>query len=207
MVALTKIRDLDISASAEDVRSSYLSAASGLVCINSIMYVVADDEFHLGVFSTTTREPGRLVRLFDGALPRSNAARKRQKPDLEALTLLPASHDFPHGALLAAGSGSRPNRRRGVLLGLDSHGLVNGLPRNVDLSSILVPLSEEFSEVNIEGSIVVGDELRLFQRGNKRHADNAIIRFPLAMVLEAVKADRAHALKPSAINRLDLGMI
>lgn len=207
MIALTKIRELNISAAADSSRPLYLSAASGLVCLNSFMYVVADDELHLGVFSTDDCEPGHLIRLFDGVLPESKAARKRQKPDLEALALLPAFRDFPHGALLAVGSGSRPSRRRGVLLGLDSHGGLQGPPQDGDLSSILVPLDEEFPEVNVEGAVVVGDELRLFQRGNKRHADNAIIRFQLAPVLDAFRTGRAKAIKPTAICRFDLGAI
>jgi hypothetical protein len=207
MIALTKIRELNISAAATSMRPLYLSAASGLVCLDSIMYVVADDELHLGVFSTVDCEPGHLIRLFDGVLPESKAARKRQKPDLEALALLPAFRDFPDGALLAVGSGSRRNRRSGVLLGLDPHGEICGSPRNVDLSPLLVPLSEEFTKVNIEGAVVVGDELRLFQRGNKRHSDNAIIRFQLSPVLDALKAERSNAIKPSAINRINLGLI
>lgn len=207
MIALTKLRELTISVAASSLRPLYLSAASGLVCLNSIMYVVADDELHLGVFSTDDGEPGHLIRLFEGVLPESKAPRKRQKPDLEALALLPAFGDFPHGALLAVGSGSKRNRRRGVLLGLDSHGVIHGSPRDVDLSSILVPLKEEFPEVNIEGAVVVGDELRLFQRGNKGHADNAIVRFQLSPVLDALKTGRADAIKPAAINRLDLGVI
>jgi hypothetical protein len=206
MIALTKIRELNIAAAAASMRPLHLSAASGLVCLNSIMYVVADDELHLGVFSTDS-EPGHLIRLFDGVLPDSQAARKRQKPDLEALTLLPAFRDFPHGALLAVGSGSRPNRCRGVLLALDPHGAICGSPRNLDLSSILAPLNEEFSEVNIEGAVVVQDELRLFQRGNKGQAANAIIRFQLSPVLDALQKERAGAIKPAAINRLDLGFI
>lgn len=206
MIILTKIRELNISA-ATGMRPLHLSAASGLVCIGSTIYVVADDELHLGVFSTTDREPGHLIRLLDGVLPETAAARKRQKPDLEALVRLPAFRDFPHGALLAVSSGSRPNRRRGVLLRLDPLGAISGSPRNLDLSPILLSLNEEFSEVNIEGAVVVQNELRLFQRGNKRQADNAIIRFQLSTVLDALRSEHADAIRPSAVSRLDLGFI
>ena len=140
-------------------------------------------------------------------LPGSKAARKLQKPDFEALALLPAFPDFPHGALLSLGSGSRPNRRAGVLLALDPQGGTLGSPRSVDLSFLLAPLNAAFPEVNIEGAVVAGDEFSLFQRGNKRHADNAIIRFPLSSLLDALKNGRADAIKPSAINLVDLGLI
>src|SRR6186997_430509 len=134
MITLSKIRDLDLSAAPSAGRPLHLSAASGLACLNSFIYVVADDELHLGVFRAADREPGHLIRLFEGALPDPKPDRKKQKPDFEALTLLPAYGEYPHGALLALGSGSRRNRRMGALLGLEEQGAVRGSPRVVDLS-------------------------------------------------------------------------
>ena len=207
MIALTKIRELDLSAAATAGRPLHLSAASGLACVGSFIYVVADDELHLGVFCTTDSKPGRLIRLFDGALPDAKPDRKKRKPDLEALTLLPAHRDYPHGALLALGSGSRRNRRMGALLGLDAQGAVRGSPHIVDLSPLLAPLDDEFSALNIEGAVVSGDELRVFQRGNKRHARNAVIRFPLLPLLDALSSGQTGAIKPAAIDLFDLGQI
>ena len=69
MITLTKIRDLDLSAMPAAGRPLHLSAASGLACLKSFIYVVADDEVHLGVFRTTDIGPGHLIRLFEGALP------------------------------------------------------------------------------------------------------------------------------------------
>lgn len=207
MIVLTEIRELNISAEVHTKQPSHVSAASGLVCVGSTIYVVADDELHLGVFSSETPEPGHLIRLFDGVLPDIKAERKRQKPDLEALTLVPAFENFPHGGLLAFGSGSRPNRCRGALLGLDPRGAVSGSPLELDMSPILGPLHEAFAELNIEGAVVVGDELRLFQRGNKRQADNAIIHYSLSQVLDVLRGAQPDTIKPSSINRLSLGLI
>ena len=106
MIALTKIRDLNLSKASTAGRPLHLSAASGLVCLDSLIYVVSDDELHLGAFGRADRKPGHLIRLFDGALADSQSDRKKQKPDLEALTLLPAYGKYPYGALLAFGSGS-----------------------------------------------------------------------------------------------------
>jgi len=199
MITLTKIRELNLSAAASAGRPLHLSAASGLACLNSFIYVVSDDELHLGVFRTPDSGPGHLIRLFDGALPDSKPDRKKQKPDFEAITLLPAYGEYSHGALLVLGSGSKRNRRMGALLGLDAQGAVRGSPYVVDLSP--------FHALNIEGAVVSGDELRLFQRGNKRHAENAIIRFKLSALLDALSSERAGAIKPSAINLFDLGQI
>ncbi|RVP11825.1 hypothetical protein CN085_24075 [Sinorhizobium meliloti] len=207
MIALKKIRDLDIVSGASNTRPLHLSAASGLVCLDAIMYVVADDELHLGAFPTGDCRPGHLIRICEGALPDAKAERKRRKPDFEALTLIPPNKELPHGALLAVGSGSRPNRRAGVRADLDEHGFVSGECRKVDLSLLLDPLEQEFPETNIEGAVVVGQELRLFQRGNKRHTDNAIIRYPLEPVLDAVISGRGNPIAPSSIARLDLGSI
>jgi hypothetical protein len=95
----------------------------------------------------------------------------------------------------------------GALLALDRQGAACGSPRPIDLSPILVPLHDAFAEPNIEGAVVSGGELRLLQRGNKSHNDNAIVRYPLSAVLNALHSGRTGALKPSAIDRIDLGQI
>ena len=73
---------------------SHLSAASGLVRVRQRLYVVADDELHLGQFDdcsspTPNAAPGTLLRLLDGELPAGKKQRKAAKPDLESLALLP----------------------------------------------------------------------------------------------------------------------
>jgi len=207
MLTLTKIRDLDLAAPTAAGRPRHLSAASGLVCINSYIYVVADDELHLGVFREARSEPGQLIRLFEGVLPDPKPDRKKRKPDLEALTLLPAHGDYPHGVLLALGSGSKRKRRMGALLALDAQGAVRGLPRAVDLSPLLDPLDGEFPKLNIEGAAVSGNELCLIQRGNSRHKNNAVIRFPLPALLDVLRSGQTSAIEPAAIQRFDLGRI
>ena len=138
-----------------------------------------------------TREPGHLIRLFDGALPNSKPDRKKQKPDLEAITLLPAYGRYPHGALFGARLRLQAQPlHRGALLGLDADGAVRGAPHVVDCSPILAPLDAEFPALNIEGAVVSGGELRLFQRGNQRHSENAMIRFQLSTFLDALSPSR-----------------
>ena len=87
-----------------------MSAASGLVRSGAQLFVVADDELHLGVFEDTlggggVLTPGRVVRLFEGDLPNPKGPRKKAKPDLETLALLPPLPGCACGALLALGSG------------------------------------------------------------------------------------------------------
>jgi hypothetical protein len=207
MLSLTRIRELDLSAAPAAGRPLHVSAASGLVRVGSFIYVVVDDELHLGVFRTADSGPGHLIRILEGQLPGSKLDRKQQKPDFEALTLLAAFANFVHGALLALGSGSTRSRRMGVLLGLDAQGAVHGPSRAVDLSPVFAPLDDAFPSLNIEGAIVSDGELRLFQRGNKRHPENAVIRFQLSPLLDMLAAGHVSPLKPSTIDPVDLGKI
>ena len=151
----------------------HLSAASALVRVGERLYVVADDELHLGVFSLADDGPGQLIRLFDGELPAPKAERKAAKPDLEALALLPQLPGYDQGALLALGSGSKSNRQRAVLLGLEE----GALPRQIDLAPLYRPLHEHFSDLNIEGGFLLGEEFLLLQRGNQGQAANAAVRY------------------------------
>ena len=211
LTSLTKVRTLDLSAPTSTGRTAHLSAASGLVRAGRFLYVVADDELHLGVFHATEATAGHLVRLFDGELPAPARERKARKPDLEALTLLPAFAGYPHGALLALGSGSKRNRRMGALLALDAQGEAGDRPQVCDLSGLFSVPEEIFAALNIEGAVVLGDELCLLQRGNKRTVENAVIRFQLPALLDLLGPGRpvpaAKALIPSAICPVVLGEI
>lgn len=204
MIALTKIRELNVTPPDGGDRS-YLSAASGLVRAGPYLYVVADDELHLGVFRTTHDGPGHRVRLFAGELPDSPPERKKLKPDLEALMRLPASERFPAGAILALGSGSTRMRRMGSLLQLDAYGALVEAPRPIDLTWLLKPLDRLFDGLNIEGAVVVRDEVRLFQRGNKKGGESAIVRFSLAAFIAALTDSDDSALDPLAVHAMDLG--
>ncbi len=205
MISLTKLRELDL---AGDGAPRHLSAASGIARVGSRIYVVADDELHLGVFTLANNAPGRLIRLFAGELPTPKAERKRQKPDFEAITLLPPFGTFRHGGLLALGSGSERNRRRGALLGIDTDGAVVDVPCAIDFSSLFDTLDLRFPALNIEGATTNGDELWLLQRGNKSQPENAIVRFPLAAVLDAIASGApVGAIAPSGIDVIDIDRI
>src|SRR5688572_23183189 len=112
---LSKVRDLTVDDASQPGRPSHVSAASGLVRVGNTLYVVADDELHLGVFPAGGHAPGHLLRMRPGDLPGAPKARKKAKPDFEALAYLPALDQFSQGALLALGSGSRKGRCLGVL--------------------------------------------------------------------------------------------
>lgn len=178
----------------------HLSAASGLVCTNGRVYVVADDEHHLAVFRDRAG-PGELHRLFAADLPSDKKARKRRKPDLETLLWLPM-----RSALVALGSGSRPNRSIGVLIPLGAGGEPLADVVSFDLQPLYEPLRAALGEINIEGAMLLGEEFVLLNRGVAGGSDNAAAHYPLSALMDAVDG-RLQAVAPILIRRHTLGCI
>jgi hypothetical protein len=118
MLGIEHLRNLTLRRATHTPGQRHLSAASGLVCANGRVYVVADDEHHLTVFDDAHTH-GRTMRLFDGTLPSGMKARKKRKPDSETLALLPggvlrrSARARGRGAAGGRGSRSMPTAGRG----------------------------------------------------------------------------------------------
>ena len=194
MIEVTKVRPLFLtpipSLDVDDSPSLRLSAGSGIVQVGPCLYVVADDELHLGVFSVKdpTRPGTRMPLLekeFPGGLPDDTAARKKLKPDLEVLTLIPGEP----AALLALPSGSKSNRTLGAWIPLTVQGEVN--PTQTGKTVVCTPLYQtllgEIPDLNIEGAAVSGSVFRLFHRGNSKAGRNCTIDLHLARLIQALK--------------------
>ncbi len=186
VISPVPVRELTIAASLHPRGQPHLSSTSGLVRAGRFLYLVADDEHHLGVIDAPETAIGdlRLHRIMAGDLPRDKTDRKKRKPDMESLALLPAWNQWPHGALLVMGSGSRANREKAVLAPLDDQGAILS-EWAIDLGTLYRSLHREFADLNIEGAFVSGGSLRLLQRANTgRESSNAYIDFPLHGMLE-----------------------
>jgi len=207
VLRLKKIRELELERPSRPGRPLHLSAASGLVVVQEYHYVVADDELHLGVFAAEGMQPGRLFRLFEGNLPRDKGDRKKLKPDLESLVLLPPLAGLRHGALFAIGSGSRRNRMVGVLLGLDQQGAIRGQPAQIDMTPLFGAIQKHVGELNIEGAVVLEDRFVLLQRGNKGSGLNALVTMRLDDALAELAGGTAFAPVPFDVRTYDLGAI
>lgn len=211
----TPLQDLLLDPATHPHGQPHLSAASALVRAGAWLYLVADDEHHLGllpagaaVLQQLPQAPlVQLHRILPGDLPADPKARKKHKPDLEALALLPASPTHPSGALLALGSGSKPNRQRGVVIALDATGRPDGAAQVVDLSALYAPLRAEFADLNIEGAFIANDCLHLLQRGNKGDARNACISYPLAPLLAWLAGTRTEPPATLRTTQFDLGTV
>lgn len=200
MLQTQLLRTLTINPRQHPRGQPHLSAASGLVCANGRVYVVGDDEHHLAVFHDQAG-PGVLHRLFAGELPGNKKARKRRKPDLETLLWLPLRN-----ALVALGSGSRPNRHSGVLIPLGAGGEPLAGWLSFDLQPLYEPLRAALGEINIEGAMLLGAEFVLLNRGVAGRSDNAAAHYPLQALIDAIDG-RVGALAPPSIRRYALGHI
>ncbi len=208
MITPLQLGALRIEEGAHPRGLSFLSAASGLVRTQGRIYVIADDEHHLAVFDEPApHSPGRMIRLLEGDLPASTKKRKARKADLESLAHLPAMPGLPSGALLALGSGSRANRHAGMLMPLAADGRLEGSVRRLDLKPLYGPLRDQLTELNIEGSMVIGDELLLLQRGNQGGGSNGSIHLALADVLPWMRGETDDPIPGASFRPYDLGTI
>lgn len=122
--------------------------------------VIVQDDVNVLVLHHGTDIGAILLPAGEGGLRTFEARRgnKRAKMDLEACA------SFPDGRLVAFGSGSTRDRERLVVLAPgDTIRVVDGPELYARLRA---ETSFAGSELNVEGALVVGDVLRLFQRGN-----------------------------------------
>lgn len=169
-ITLRKHRDLSVS------------AASGLVIEGDALYVIADDGLYLHAYSLQDEKYEKRIRLLDGELPIDKNERKKQKPDFEALVRVPLQTGLPHGALLALGSGSKPNRQLGVLLFFHADGTLSEKTHTLDFSAMYAAFP--FEDTNIEGALIAGEQLVLMQRGNKKYPQSALVYLSLQEALQ-----------------------
>lgn len=175
---LNHLRDLTVESPLASGHA-FVSAASGIVVRENRLYVVADDAHCLAVFALDGDRPGELITLIEGDLPSDKADRKRAKPDFETLVEVPgASGD----RLLALGSGSTAQRMRGAITGLGDAG-EQSRARPIDLRPLFAALEPLVPEINVEGAVLAGDGLLLFNRGNMRSPASHVLEAPLGAVL------------------------
>lgn len=187
MLALTEVLSLE---------SPLITAASGLIAVAEKFYIISDDELFLFSVNADFTQNPRPFRLFPGELPRDKAQRKKLKPDLEALFFIPQQK-----RILCLPSGSKRNRVKGAFVSIDEKGDLSGEAQEIDLEEIYIELAKSFSELNIEGAILLNHQvLRLFQRGNGEKKENGIVDLDLKSFLES---------KPliESIKKIELGDI
>jgi len=201
------VTDLQLAEPAGAAGRTHIAAASALAIVDDDVYVIADDELYLAVFPEVGRAKGRVVPLLSGDLPRDDRDRSDAKADLESLTPLGGFDGRPHGGLIALGSGSNPIRRRGAFAAFSDTGSISET-FELDARPLMEWLDTRVPGLNLEGTAVSGDRLRLFQRGNEDGSVNAHIDLDLDALCAAVAGDRI--LTPAIVRDVsehDLGHI
>ncbi len=206
ILELQFLRDLTLAAPISLGREAHISAASGIVKVGHDFIVVADDELHLALFDSSGLKPGKLVQIFPGELPAKKKPRKKMKPDLESLVLLPG---LKGSQVLVIPSGSKSHRGVGSLVSLGAETQVDSL-RDVDFSELFASLEDDHAvkSLNIEGAIVEGEYLRLLQRGNSKDSKNMIIDLRLDMVIHSlIQGKPIHKSCVSYLQEMQLGSL
>jgi hypothetical protein len=183
------VADLRLAEPAGAAGRTHIAAASALAIVGDNVYVIADDELYLAIFPETGRAKGLAVPLLSGHLPNDDDARSEEKADLESLTPLAGFEGYPHGGLIALGSGSTPIRRRGAFAAFSESGSISET-FELDARPLMEWLDANVPGLNLEGSAVSRDRLRLFQRGNEDDSLNAHIDLDLEALCTAVGGDR-----------------
>jgi hypothetical protein len=141
-----------------------------LVRVNRWLYIVADDDHHLGQLDASDILASRvlMVRFGRTDLPADAAQRKRTKPDLETLIHIPATAPAGNSLLVALGSASHPRRERAFVFTLDSHG--ERAQRSFDALKSSVRLPQKLLEARPDGrpnpSFAAASGTRLRSRGH-----------------------------------------
>lgn len=179
MISMERVRPLELAEAAGPDDSRRVQAASGLVIIDETLYVVSDDQLYLAIFPDMGRAQGRVVSLLEGNLPHDQGQRKEDKPDLESLSPLAPFDRFTNGGLVTVGSGSSERRVHGAFAAFADDGSIDEVVF-LDARRLLDALHERIPGLNLEGTAVTNDVLRVLQRGNDDDSFNAHIDLDLA---------------------------
>ena len=163
MINLTEIFVLD---------DPFISAGSGIALVEDTFFVVSDDEVDLFALKKDFNSRGVVYNIIPERLPETYKERKKLKPDFEAIVSLGSE-------LLLLPSGSKPNRHRGALFCLRTCS-----PKIVSFKNVYAFLEKELPELNLEGAAVLGENIRLFQRGNGKLRHNGFIDLNLESFLK-----------------------
>lgn len=204
---LRRLRDLEVERPRDSDRAPFIESASAVVRRGDFAYVIGDDELELAVFTISTTDPGELRAVLPGELPGDPDQRQREKPDLEALSILPPFEGAPYGAILGLGSGSNAEgaRDRGFSWRLAADGALTGTPDVIELRPLYELLRDQIERLNIEGAAVLGDRFWLFHRGNDGDR-NVVAELALGDVIDSLTGDRSiEPRELRALRAYDLG--
>lgn len=196
-------------------RPAHVRAGSGLAQVGSDLALIQDDANFLALIAPGSGKVRAItlptgaggVRLFD-----KGRGNKKEKLDLEAVVAVGQGNDT---TLLAFGSGSTGQREQVLMVRRWERGEPE--VQLVDAGSLYFELRElpgyAPGRLNIEGAVLLEDQVRLFTRGNGklRHGASpvdATCDLALDELLTYLHApDRSPAPRPSNVVQYDLGTL
>ena len=205
---LRKLRDLDVEEPSDAGRPAHLSAASGVVRRATYVYVIGDDELHLGIFDIASDRPGHLQRVLEGELPDGSRGALEGEAGPRGAHPVAALRGQSVRCAPRARFGIGPRRDRGFVCALGADGGLAEEPREISLEPVYSLLREHVAELNVEGAATMGDRLWLLQRGNSEVGSNLVAELSLDEVMRSLRDDLtidAHELE--AVRSYDLGEI
>lgn len=156
---------------AHDVPAN-VRGGSSLRCWNDMLVIVQDDISALAFVDPDPPHTSRALLLPRGHDNRrtfgESLGNKPHKLDLEASIVL------PDGRYVAFGSGSGSLRPREVMVVVDPDESYRMIDAKNFYAAMRANIDFAGEDLNLEGTLVVDDELWLFQRGNSVKSDNAV---------------------------------
>jgi len=189
-------------------RPAHVRAASGLARINGQIALIQDDASFIALIDVETGRARALPLPADDGVRQFHDTRgnKHDKLDLEACVVV-------DDTLLAFGSGSLPKREVVVGLRLDEGPDVRVVQASALYGALRAETRFAGSQMNIEAAVVIGDQLRLFSRGNGRASEtqravNASCDVELRQLLAHLEApDHLPAPTPTNVIVYELGTL
>ncbi len=142
-----------------------LSAASGIVYLDNLLYLISDSSNFLYQFNIIKKELSKIPIKLNS----QENILKKDKPDYESIALF-------NNKLYIYGSGSTKNRETRVTYKLDTQEV-----KQKDVSKLYKKLQQLVSltanDLNIEGTIITENSIYFFQRGSNSSGTNGIFIF------------------------------
>lgn len=170
-----------IKLKATNLNHSVINSASSLHNVGDRIFVCCDDQYDLYELDKKNWSHHHWAKA--PRLPKAHAARKKLKPDFEAI-LGPIENN-----LLIIPSGSKKNRDQGLMFDLETHLFIP-----VDFSDFFEKLVEEIKDINLEGSETHKKSFLFMNRG-------------VGDKKSAIVTVKAKNLKIKSVHKLDFGSI
>lgn len=184
ILKLETVRELRLPQDPITKAPGFISAASGLIKVQNRYYLVSDNASSL--FSFTEGESTLSSYKLMEIVYSDNDKKKIEKADFESLTHLTVEQWPPYGAIVTWPSASNTKRMKAVTVPFTADGKLDK-PIVSDISPLAHRLLPHAKDLNMEGLLVMGKKVHIFQRGNYKDSKNGIAEIPFPDFIQGLK--------------------